>query len=256
VSGPEISCVIPAYENLDLFARCLTSIADQRDVDIEIIVTDDSRSSVIRDFMSPSSAVTRAARYQAGPTTGNPVHNWNAGLEQARAPFHLLVHHDEFLVDPLYLRKAVDALDRSNAAAAQGGVLVVGVNRPSRFGLVAPIASRLWNARGLLPLINWIGPTAAFAFRAGPRFDPDLVQLVDVEFYARVLRTGPLVRLAGTSVGSIGHHDAQITARIDPTALALTEMAILASRTPPEISPLRHAVFSAALNLRSWGRRR
>ena len=256
MSIPEISCVVPAYENPDLFARCLSSIADQRDVDIEIIVTDDSRSPVIRDFMSAPSAITRAARYQVGPRTGNPVHNWNAGLEQARAPLHLLVHHDEFLVDPLYLRKAVDAMNRTGAAAARGGVSVIGVDRPSRFGLVEPIASRLWNARGLLLLINWIGPTAAFTFRAGPRFDPGLVQLVDVEFYARVLKTGPLVRLAGTSVGSIGHHDAQITARIDPTAVALRELASLASRTPPTISPLSRAVFSAALTLRSRGGRR
>ena len=34
----EISCVIPAFENLDLFARCLASVVAQKGADLEIIV--------------------------------------------------------------------------------------------------------------------------------------------------------------------------------------------------------------------------
>jgi hypothetical protein len=127
---------------------------------------------------------------------------------------------------------------------------VIGVERPSRFALVSPIAGRLPGARRLLPLINWIGPTAAFVFRAGPSFDRGFVQLADVEFYGRVLETGPLVRLSGVSVGSLGHHDGQITAHIAPTDRALTELALLASRRPPSLSTLEHAAFSAAVRLR------
>jgi glycosyltransferase involved in cell wall biosynthesis len=252
VSAAEVSCVIPAYESLDLLARCLTSVATQHDVVFEIIVTDDSSSPSIRDFVLAMRDRAPTIHYRVGPKTGNPVDNWNAGLDEARAPFHLLIHQDEFLVDRLYLRKAVDALDRTGAAAALAGVSVIGVNRPSRFGLVAPIAGRLWGAMRLLPVINWIGPTAAFMFRAGHRFDPDLVQLVDVEFYLRVLRTGPLVRLPGVGVGSLGHHGAQISARIDAAALAVKELALLAGRAPPTISPLAHRLYAAALTSRSW----
>jgi hypothetical protein len=116
--------------------------------------------------------------------------------------------------------------------------------------LIAPIARRVWRARRLLPLINWIGPTAAFVFRAGPRFDPRFSQLADVEFYGRVLETGSLVRLSGVSVGSLGHHGGQISAGIDRTGLALEELALLASRRPPAISRLEHVAFSAAVRLR------
>jgi glycosyltransferase involved in cell wall biosynthesis len=249
VSPPEISCVIPAFENPDLLARCLTSVTAQRDATFEILVTDDSRGSRVRDFLAAAPDLAARVVYLEGPRTGNAVHNWNAGLEQARAPLHLLIHQDEFLLDPFYLRKAIDALGRTGAAAAVAGVSVTGVNRPSRFALVSPIARRLWRAQRLLPVINWIGPTAAFTFRAGHRFDPSLVQLVDVEFYLRVLGTGPLARLPGIAVGSLGHHDAQISARIDPTALALKELAELAGRTPPVISPAAHALYAAALNL-------
>ena len=251
MNRPEITCVIPAHERLDLAARCVTSVAAQRDVAVEIIVTDDSRSALIGDFVAAMAGGPPAVRYGVGPRTGVAVDNWNAGLALARAPLVLLVHQDEFLFDPLYLRRAVDALNRTGAAATRAGVKVIGVDRPSRFGLVSPVVSRMPGARRLLPLINWIGPTAAFVFRNGHRFDPALVQLADVEFYGRVLDTGPLVRLPGVSVGSLGHHDGQITARIDPIAQALREIALLAARTPPGLSAPEKALFTAALTLRT-----
>jgi GT2 family glycosyltransferase len=251
VTGPEISCVIPSCERLDLLARSFTSVASQRDAALEIIVTDDSRGSGIRDLVAALLPLSPTVRYVEGPRTGNPVDNWNAGLASARAPLQVLVHHDEFLVDPRYLRHAIDALNSAGASATLAGVVVIGVDRPSRHGLIAPIARRLWGARRLLPLINWIGPTAAFVFRAGPRFDPRFTQLADVEFYGRVLETGPLVRLPGVSVGSLGHHQGQISAGIDRTDLALTELALLASRRPAAISPLEHVAFSAAVRLRN-----
>jgi len=254
MTAPEVSCVIPAHENLDLLKRCLASVLAQRNVAMEIIITDDSTSSDVADHVGSVLASSGAARYLAGPRSGNPVENWNAGLNAARAPLHLLIHHDEHLLDPGYLRMAVDKLDRTGAAAAMAGTRVTAVDRPSRFALVAPIASRLWGRAHLLPALNWIGPTAAFMFRAGHRFDPSLVQLADVEFYGRVLRTGALARLPGVSVASLGHHGAQITARIDPRALARRELGRLAERRPPAVTPLAHAVCHVLIGLRSGAR--
>jgi glycosyltransferase involved in cell wall biosynthesis len=251
-SEPEISCVVPTHESVDLVARCLTSVAAQREAILEIIVADDSPTAAIENLVGALPALAGRVRYMPGARSGNPVDNWNLGLARAQAPLHLLIHQDEHLLDPLYLRRAVDALRRTGAAAARAGTKVTGVARPSRFALVAPIAGRLPGARGLLPAINWIGPTAAFVFRAGWRFDPQLVQLVDVEFYGRVLASGPMVRLPGISVGSLGHHEGQITARIDdPAALALKELDLLASRTPPAVSPTARRMLSALIRARS-----
>ena len=248
----EISCVIPAFEHPDLLARCLTSVAAQRDVDLEIVVTDDSRAGEVRDFVA--GLVTKApnVRYLEGPRTGNPVDNWNHGLEAAAGRLCVLVHHDEYLIDPLYLRRAVDRLERTGATAVFGPVDVVGVERPSRFKWASVVARLLGRPVWLLPILNWIGPTAAFVFRRGPGFDPTLVQWADVEFYRRVLKGGRLEVLKGTCVGSLGHHAAQITATIDPLALARRELAMLAARSPPSIGPVERAVFAAGLGLCSW----
>jgi glycosyltransferase involved in cell wall biosynthesis len=247
MTRPEVSCVIPAYESPDLFARCIQSICMQRDVRTEVIVSDDSRTNRIADHLRGLGRERIPIRRLEGPKSGNPVENWNAGLGVAEAKLSLLVHHDEWLTDPFYLRRAVDAMHSPSVAAAVGGVAVTAVNRPSRFALASRLVGRLPGARALLPAVNWIGPTAAFAFRTGWRFDPTLMQLVDVEFYGRVLATGQVVRLSGTSVGSLGHHDAQISARIDTVAEARRELAQLASRNPPGVSPLALAACRLAL---------
>ncbi|MGI8840493.1 MAG: glycosyltransferase family 2 protein [Caulobacteraceae bacterium] len=248
----DITCVIPAFENLDLLARCLTSVAAQRDVDLEIVVTDDSKSGLARDFAASLATAFANIRYLEGPRSGNPVDNWNHGLAAARGRYCALVHHDEFLIDPRYLRRAVDRLDETRAIAAIGPAAVTGVARASRFRLAGAVARALGRPVWTLPILNWIGPTAAFVFRRGPRFDPDLVQLADVEFYRRVLKGVRPEILAGVCVGSLGHHGAQITATIDPPALARRELAILAARSPPAVGPFERAIFTSWLGLRSW----
>ena len=248
----EISCVIPAYENLDLVARCLTSVLAQEHVAFEIVVSDDSASEVVRDFVATLTRPPPEVRYVAGPRSGNPVANWNLGLAQARGEFSVLVHHDEFLVDPRYFRRAVDALRASGAAAVVGATTVVGITRESRFGLVSRIARLVGRPAWLLLVANWLGPTAALVFRRGPLFDETLKGIVDVEFYRRVMAAGPLVFLPGVSVGSLGHHGAQITAGLDFKVVVANELRDLAGRTPPSISPAEHAFCRAWLRMASW----
>jgi glycosyltransferase involved in cell wall biosynthesis len=170
MTAPEISCVVPTYDRADLAARCLTSIAAQRDTAIEIIVTDDSPSPAIRDLVDALAPFTSSMRFLEGPRTGNPVDNWNAGLGEARAPLHVLIHQDEFLVDPLYLRRAVDALNDPVVAATLAGVAVTGVNRRSRFALVAmwssiAVCSRwgAWSACRVSASAPWVITTVRSA---------------------------------------------------------------------------------------------
>lgn len=225
--SPDLSCVVPAFGHPELLSRCLTSLAAQRYVRLEIIVADDSPTSAVRDLVGDLGI--RNLRYLNGARTGNPVDNWNLGLDAAKARVLVLVHHDEYLADPLYLRRAFDLLADPHLSAVVGGVQVTGVNRPSRFAQALAVARVLGRPAWILPSLNWIGPTAAFVFRKGHLFDPGLVQYADIAFYRRVLRTGRLATLNRLCVGSLGHHDAQITARIDPNAVARREIAGLAS---------------------------
>ena len=241
--SPEITCVIPAFEQPDLLARCLASVAAQRNVAIEIIVADDSRDAAVRERVA--TLAIPGMRHLDGARSGNPVDNWNLGLAQAQGPVCVLVHHDEFLIDPTYLRRAVDRLVDPGIAAVIGPTTVTGVDRRSRFALALRIGRAAGRPAWILPSLNWIGPTAAFVFRKGPLFDRKLVQLVDVDFYRRVLRTGRAATLDGRCVGSLGHHAAQITASIDGRQVARGEIARVAKGA--ELSFHR-----AVLGLRAW----
>ena len=249
--GMEISCVIPAYQRLDLLTLCLACARAQRDVRLEIVVSDDSPDDKIGEVVREIAARDAFVRYLPGARSGNPVDNWNHGLDNATAPLRVLVHQDEHFLDPGYLARAVRAMNTSGAACSVARTSVTGVNRPSRFHLVSPIAGRLPRAEWFLPMINWIGPKAAFVFRGPHRFDRDMVQLADVEFYRRVLRTGSMVRVSGLCVGSVGHHRDSITARIDPAARALLDLDILAGRRPAEVGKVQHALARAIIGLRA-----
>jgi len=250
----QISVVIPAYESHHLVSQALASVLAQEDVEAEIIVTDDSESPRVRELAKAITCRHGAVRWIPGPRSGVAAENWNHGLDHARFSAKVLLHQDEHYVDRRFLRRALDTLVRPGVAAAAGGVQVTGVTRASRFGMVAPLR-HVPGAKALLPIINWLGPTGAFVFTGDHRFDTGFKQLVDVEFYGRVLRHGRLVPLAGVSVASLGHHPDSITARIDARALALAELERLARGPAPAISRLQHAVFLTALKIRGrWPR--
>ncbi len=255
-SAIAISCVVPAYQSASMIARCLASILAQTGITPEIVVVDDSSTLDVRACVDALAVHHPQIRYAAGARTGRPADNWNLGLERARGRYVVLVHHDETLIDPLYLRRAVDRLD-----AGGGGLLVAshelaGDGGRSRFALVAGLARRLRLPPWTLYGANWLGPTASVVFspRADVRFDPDLTWLVDVDFYARLLAgRQALLRDDAVSVRSLRHPD-QITARIHPRRLALMETRSLAGRPDRGLRGWRGGVLIlyAALRVPPW----
>ena len=249
----KVSCIIPAYQRLDLVTQCLASVVAQSNVALEIIVTDDTPGSAISD--AARSWRNEGLRYVDGPRTGNPVDNWNHGLAQATGEACVVVHQDEWFAEPGFLARAVALLQRTGASAVLGGVKVDGAVRRSNFAFARRTAVALGQPLWLLPLVNWMGPTAAFISRGRHhRFDPDLVQLVDVDFYRRVARDGPVAILTGAGVGSLGHHDDRITARIDPLAAARSDLRKLRNRVPPGISTAAFHGFDACFRVAAWRR--
>jgi glycosyltransferase involved in cell wall biosynthesis len=222
----QISCVIPAYERLDHFSRCLVSVLNQSITGLEILVCDDSRSDVIRRFLETIDSRGHVIRYFAGPRNGNPVDNWNFGIQIARGRYVNVLHQDEFLVDTEFYSKAVRQLDQTGAAAVIAKSAVVAISRSSRFGLAQRL-SRLTGSRPwTLFLMNWIGPTATIIFRARPDlvFDSRLVNLVDVDFYFRLFGNHAGVkRIDRLAAVGLGHHEAQISAGIDRNMLSWQE---------------------------------
>ena len=232
---PKVSCIIPAYNRFDHFSRCLLSVIAQDVTEIEIIVSDDSTSEDIRHFTRAIQIHEPRVVYVDGPRSGRPVDNWNHGLSAARGEFLYIIHQDEFLIDPTFLSRAVAHLEKTGADTVFGHIIPLAISRNSNFLSIKRIALALGLKPWTLYAINWIGPTATMVFRASAEklFDDRLVNTVDVDFYYRFI--GPNGRpdfIPGLSVSGLGHHDAQITAKIDTHRASLAEIANIISRRP------------------------
>ena len=223
---PEISCIVPAYENIALLSRCLMSILTQECARTEVIVCDDSASLDVSDLVNCLATLYPQLRYVSGPRSGNPVENWNRGIDEACAKYCVLIHHDEFLVDSKYLRKAIDKLEATGLPAVIGRCSVVAITRRSRFALMQRLMLSVNAPLWTLYAVNWIGSTAVVVFNRlnNPRFDVNFVYLVDVDFYYRLLSSAQRIQfLDGISVVSLGHHAAQITAKCDVLTQSIKE---------------------------------
>lgn len=227
---------------------------------MEVIVCDDSASGDVRDLVD--SLVTRYPhlRYVNGPRSGNPVDNWNTGLDEAVARYCVMIHHDEFLVDSKYLRNALDKLEATGLPAVVGRCAVVAITRRSRFALMQRLMLTLRAPLWTLYAVNWIGSTAVVVFNnAGKwRFDAKLVYLVDVDFYYRLLSAAKRIHfLEGISVVSLGHHDAQISATCDVRAQSLKETRSRSSSNGAKLSGVQRnlLIMFAWMRLRLGARR-
>lgn len=251
---PDISIVIPTYENLNLVALSAMSALTQVDVKAEVILIDDSKSDQVEVFAATLKSRFPQLRYLAGARNGNPVDNWNKGIDAAKGQYYILLHQDEILIDAKYAHDAVTLLNSTNALAVISRCQTVSMGRTSRFALVERWARRLKPSPWLIYVANWIGPTAVFAVRRdeAPRFDSSLTWLVDTDQYARTLTMGKRIFYRNTvSVCSLAHHDAQITASIRPHTLAHHEITYLSKGRRDQIPVLIFWVVRITIFLRS-----
>jgi glycosyltransferase involved in cell wall biosynthesis len=229
-NGPTVSCVVPTCNRADLAERCVAAILAQRNVDLQVIVSDDSTDPAAIALIEGLAARDRRIVHAPGARTGNPVDNWNAGLDRAMGRYSVLVHHDEVLADPGLLARAVGRMAAQGAQVFLTGHALNAAPRASRFKAASWLARTLRLRPWTLYLMNWVGPTATVVFRTDRtlRFDPRLQWLVDVDFYVRLLAGGGRVASESTPSVISTPHAGQITARIAPREVALREIGLLA----------------------------
>lgn len=222
----KITCVVPAYNDVFLLSRCVFSILSQVDAEYEIVITDDSSTSAVRTAVEGWMTLYPQIRYFPGPRSGNPIENWNAGIELARGDYVTVVHHDDWFARKDYLNSISSALvDAPSGSCIFAQATLVGGLRPTRFHLVSKAIAAIGRPLWSLLALNWIGPPSAFVFpnSTAERFNDKLRALVDVDFYFRVLQRRNLIKIEELSVLS-GAHNAQITASFNIKTVSKDEL--------------------------------
>lgn len=120
VAEPEVSVIIPAYNNWEVTATCLRSLAlDTSAVQYEVIVVDDASTDVTRELLTMVEGVQRVRLKQNAGFIGAV----NAGINVSRGRFVVLLNNDT-IVQPGWLDALVRTVEMEENVGVVGSKLV------------------------------------------------------------------------------------------------------------------------------------
>lgn len=213
-SNPYISVCIPAYEmggrGCEFLDHSLKVLADQDFQDFEVVVADQSEDNAIKDLCADYSGLN-VKHIPTGHLKRQASANTNAAVNKSRGAVIKILFQDDFLNGRDALAKIADAFE-----APKVGWCLTG-SEHSRDGttLIRPFVPRYHDRIHYGK--NTVSSPSVLAFRRemAPRFDENLVWLMDVDFYKQyALKWGlPLTLPEPLAVNRL--HEGQVSAGID-----------------------------------------
>lgn len=209
---PKISITIPAYQNVTALQRLLDSIATQTFTDYEVVITDDTPDSSVKDFVTSYQKIKHIKYYKNLTPLGTPE-NWNEGIRKASGEWIKIMHHDDWFSS----NDSIKQFD--NLTKNQSGIIFSGYHNVNSNGVKSKVIAGAGNVKQvvknpwLLFVKNTIGPpSTTLVHRSNQNwFDPNLKWFVDIEFYIRYLQNKNNLHFCNNPLINIGIHDAQVT---------------------------------------------
>jgi len=222
---PKFSIIIPTYENVELLQRSLKSVIIQDVDDWEVIVSDDSDTNMIKNYVD--SLNDERIKYVKHYKRNTAADNWNFGIQVAKGNYIILMHHDEAFVEPVHLQHIAHAFE----AGAQVVISNIEVEKGEKLSTGKPLWLKKLALRkpSILLLCNTIGPTACMSFKRErlQTIDSRLVWLVDVEWYYRILKDATITFLENLPIRSIHGHQGQLSIEINAHKAFIHDKAII-----------------------------
>lgn len=214
MNEPLVSICIPAYKKPHYVVRVLDSVRKQDYKNVEIIVSDDSPDEDTKQAIEPFRNSLHVKYFHNVPALKTPK-NWNHALQRASGDYLVLMHQDDWYHTADAISTYVAALQKSqvdfvfcrNTAVDANGKETVLQHIPS-------LLTQLHKKPNRLVLAQVIGPPSNTMLRRGIDvfYDERFIWLVDVDYYARLLKKGYKYRYLDQHLVSIGIHDDQTTA--------------------------------------------
>ena len=235
MNKPTFSIVIPVFNNLELFRRALQSVLLQQGVEMEIIVTDDSTTAAIADYVNGLNHPQ--LRYFHNQPGLGAVSNWNHGLSKAQGDYVILMHHDEAMSGEDYLQRVQRLLDDGcDVVVSDVEVSINGIIKRPHF--TTAIKRFFFHHPSMLFFTNAVGPCACVAFRRElmQDFNSQLHWLVDVEWYYRMFKGRHVIYDPQLTIRSIHGHEGQITQELDIIRTFNHDKAIVLGQYPHQMA--------------------
>lgn len=233
---PKLSLLIPTYRYARYLAEALDSVLSQDFQDMEIIVADDASGDGSGELIRRYAERDKRIRFCVHEKNRGMVANWNWCLEQARGRYVRFLFGDDVLLNEKALSRQVAQLDSTPGAvmAASARVLLDAESRRcGRWDDIAQEGVHEGTELGrncLLQMRNLIGEPSVVMFRReavlGAGFDARYRQIVDLEMWMRLLKSGNLV-YTRDALSGFRVHGEQATVQNSKLGLGFTEWAIL-----------------------------
>ena len=140
VDHPTLSVVVPSFNASDFIERCLRSILDQTDVDLEVLVVDDGSNDDTVQAIADAAKGDERVTVLTGPNQG-PAGARNRGVESARGRYLTFVDADDEALPSAY-STMVDSLERTGSDIATGSYIRIGKLGRSRPKVTARVHAR------------------------------------------------------------------------------------------------------------------
>jgi glycosyltransferase involved in cell wall biosynthesis len=211
---PLVSICVPVYNGAAHIDTCIETVTAQTYPNLEIVVVDNHSSDGTVDRLRAWAAADRRVRVEVNPSNIGAVRNRNATASLARGEWIKFLDHDD-LLEPTCIERLVEAGERSGVALVACRRLVryegVDAGRVDDFEtetmqfelrLILPGATELSGSQVAELALrfrgrNFVGEPIAVlvrrtAFETEGGFNPDLVQIPDLDCWLRIGLAGGL----------------------------------------------------------------
>ena len=188
---PKVSICLPTYNQTIYLKNTLDSILNQSFDDYELIITDDSTTDEVENFIAKYDFKGKLKYFKNTISLGSSA-NWNYAMNIAQGEYIKFIHHDDYFVNNESLKKYIDILDENqNFDFAFSSSLIYNTINEKKYEY--SIKETEINLIKFTPIKlifnNWIGSPSAVIFRNDKKyfFDENLKWLVDIDFFISIL---------------------------------------------------------------------
>jgi glycosyltransferase involved in cell wall biosynthesis len=188
-----ISICVPTYNQTFFLKNTLESITNQVGVNFEVIISDDSTTEdvklLVAEFQQTYPDLT-INYFRNNPSLGSPA-NWNYALQFAQGEYIKIMHHDEWFIASNALLTFLEKCKKGNTLVVCSSKLIYKSIESDVIADYLFIDKVRKDPFNLIVANKFGSPSSVMFHRSNLQFfDNNLVWLVDVEYYIRLLLKG------------------------------------------------------------------